>query len=239
MIVLKHIRTFITVIVLIAILTITVTTSIKPVFAPRTCAGCGEFLKVTAQFEKAVISATAPPEPEKIAQFRQLTGQWKTNVINAVLQNPPEPDKILRFQEVYADKVLAIFLSGPDSISGLLDDYNQGVKEIFDLGTGTPLLPVITINPTSGFALTIVTVTGTGFAPSSTVIINFEGYPYPVATTPDTVITNNGGEFSATFLVPGSTGADHIVTATQGSNTATKTFTVIVQPHENGTVFIR
>lgn len=224
---------------LITTITITVTTSIQYVFAPRTCTGCGEFLKVTAKFEKAIIGAISPPEPEKIAQFRQLTGQLKTDVINAVLQSPQKPDKIQRLHEVYANKILAIFLGGPDNIPKLLDAYSKGVKEIFGLGPGTTPLPVITINPTSGFALTIVTVTGTGFDPSSTVIINFDGYPYPVATTPNTVITNNDGEFSATFLVPPSTGADHTVTAAQGSNTATKTFTVIVQPHENGTVFIR
>jgi hypothetical protein len=93
-----------------------------------------EFLKLTAQFEKAVIGAVQPPEPDKTAQFRQLTGQWKTDVINAVLQNPPDGDKILRLHSVYADKVLAIFLGGPDTIPGLLDAYSQGVKEIFRLG---------------------------------------------------------------------------------------------------------
>ena len=94
-----------------------------------------DFLRLTAQFEKAVIGAQNPPEPEKVGQFRQLTGQWKSDVINAVLQNPPEPDKILRLHGVYADKVLAIFLGGPDTIPGLLDAYSQGVIEIFELGS--------------------------------------------------------------------------------------------------------
>ena len=52
---LKHIRTSIAAILLITTLMITVTTSIQPVFAPRECGNCGEFLKLTAQFEKAVI----------------------------------------------------------------------------------------------------------------------------------------------------------------------------------------
>jgi hypothetical protein len=94
----------------------------------------GEFQKLTAQFEKAVIGAVNPPEPDKIAHFRQLTGQWQSDVINAVLQNPPEPDKILRLHSVYADKVLEIFLGGPDTIPELLDAYSQGVIEIFELG---------------------------------------------------------------------------------------------------------
>ena len=66
---LKHIRAAITAILLIAMLTITVTTSSQPVFvfAPWQCGDCGDFLKLTAQFEKAVIGAINPPEPEKIA----------------------------------------------------------------------------------------------------------------------------------------------------------------------------
>jgi hypothetical protein len=94
----------------------------------------GDFQKLTAQFEKAVIGAVSPPEPEKIGKFRQLTGQWQSDVINAVLQNPPDPDKILRLHGVYADKVLEIFLGGPDTIPELLDAYSQGVIEIFELG---------------------------------------------------------------------------------------------------------
>jgi hypothetical protein len=84
MAILKHIRTSITAILLITTLMITVTTSIQPVFAPRTCAGCGEFLKLTAQFEKAIIGAVSPPDPDKIAQFRQLTGQADTECHNMV-----------------------------------------------------------------------------------------------------------------------------------------------------------
>ena len=40
MAILKHIRTSITAILLIATITITVTTSVQPVFAPRPCVGC-------------------------------------------------------------------------------------------------------------------------------------------------------------------------------------------------------
>ncbi|MGA9909827.1 MAG: hypothetical protein WBP84_06425 [Nitrososphaeraceae archaeon] len=75
MVILELIRASITAILLITTIMITITTNIQPVFAPGDCGNCGAFLKLTAQFEKAVIGATAPPEPEKIGQFRQLTGQ--------------------------------------------------------------------------------------------------------------------------------------------------------------------
>jgi hypothetical protein len=124
----------ITAILLITTLTITVTTNIQPVFAPRTCGQCGLFLKLTAQFEKAVIGAVQPPEPDKIGQFRQLTGQFKSDVINAVLSNPPEPDKIFGLLNSYDDGVERIFLGGPDTIPVLLQDYGRNVFEVFGLG---------------------------------------------------------------------------------------------------------
>ena len=79
----------------------------------------------------------APPEPDKqqkLAQFRQLSGQFQIDVINALLSNPPARDKIPEFDKVYTDGVLRIFLGGPDTIPGLLDAYSQGVEEIFGLG---------------------------------------------------------------------------------------------------------
>ena len=47
----------------------------------------GEFQKLTALFEKAAIGAQSPPEPEKTAQFRQSIGQFKADIVNAVLDD--------------------------------------------------------------------------------------------------------------------------------------------------------
>jgi len=45
----------------------------------------GEFRKLTAQFEKAVIGAFQPTKPDKIAQFRQLIDDSKaTNLWNGI-----------------------------------------------------------------------------------------------------------------------------------------------------------
>ena len=60
---------------------------------------------------------------------------------------------------------------------------------------------------------TLVTVTGNGFDPISTVAITFDGSTVATVTS-----TSNGG-FSATFIVPlSSSNGDHTVKATQGSN---------------------
>jgi hypothetical protein len=98
----------------------------------------GEFQKLTAQFEKAVINSISNPEispqPHLSQDFLKLTGEFKTDVINAVLVNPPEPDKIPEFHKVYTDGVLRIFLGGPDTIPELLQDYGRNVFQIFGFG---------------------------------------------------------------------------------------------------------
>ena len=69
--------------------------------------------------------------------------------------------------------------------------------------------------------MTSVTVTGNGFDPISTVVITFGGSTVATVTP-----TSNGG-FTATFRVPLSSSiGDQTVKATQGSNSASKTFTV-------------
>ena len=81
--------------------------------------------------------------------------------------------------------------------------------------------PVITINPTSGPSASLVTVTGNGFDPSSPVVISFQGDTRVTVTWP------SNGAFSTTFNVPStSSNGDHIVKASQGSNSASKMFKV-------------
>jgi hypothetical protein len=81
--------------------------------------------------------------------------------------------------------------------------------------------PVITINPTSGPSASLVTVTGDGFDPSSPVVISFQGDTRVTVTWP------SNGAFSTTFNVPStSSNGDHIVKASQESNSVSKTFKV-------------
>ena len=87
--------------------------------------------------------------------------------------------------------------------------------------SGSSSNPTISINPTSGTVGTLVTVTGNGFDPISTVVISFGG------SNVSTVTPTSSGGFTATFNVPLSSSiGDQTVKATQGSNSASKTFTV-------------
>ena len=81
--------------------------------------------------------------------------------------------------------------------------------------------PVIITSPTSGPAATLVNIIGNGFDPFSTVVISFDGDTRAIVTS-----TSDGG-FSATFNAPStSSNGDHIVKASQGSNSASKMFKV-------------
>ncbi len=77
----------------------------------------------------------------------------------------------------------------------------------------------IELSPTSGPVGSPVHVTGTGFDPNSNVIITFGIFSAASST-------NNNGEFSADFDVPISTVGPHTVTASDGSNSDSATFTV-------------
>ncbi|GEM_PF-2355130 len=80
-------------------------------------------------------------------------------------------------------------------------------------------------SPASGSAGTLVTVTGTSFAPNSTISITFDGSS--VVTTPPIVTSSSAGGFSATFQVPlAASQGQHTITATDGTNTHSALFTV-------------
>ena len=54
--------------------------STQQIYAPRDCAGCAAFKKLTTQFEKDVIDAASinPPDGDKI---QELLGEYSDNVV--------------------------------------------------------------------------------------------------------------------------------------------------------------
>ena len=100
----------------------------------------------------------------------------------------------------------------------------QGSNSASKTFTVTALVsPIIFLDPDSGPVGTSVDISGAGFAPSSTITIEFDGKP--VTTSPSPVISS-AGIFTATFNVLQSSNGDHKVEATDGSKSASKTFTV-------------
>jgi hypothetical protein len=85
--------------------------------------------------------------------------------------------------------------------------------------------PYITLNPTTGNAGTVVTVSGTGYGASRTMTIKFDATTQ--TTSPTMVTTTAYGTFSCTFTVPTSIGGSHNVTGIDSSsNTDTEIFNI-------------
>jgi len=57
-----------------------VTTSTQQVYAPRQCAGCAEFQKLTDEFEKNVIDAASVSPPD-LDRIQTLLGEYNRNVM--------------------------------------------------------------------------------------------------------------------------------------------------------------
>jgi hypothetical protein len=79
----------------------------------------------------------------------------------------------------------------------------------------------ITMTPVKGSTGSLVTVTGSGFASSSAVMVTFDSTSEPGTTS------SSSGSFSTSFTVPTTVGGIHVVTATDSSsNSATSNFNV-------------
>ena len=77
------------------------------------------------------------------------------------------------------------------------------------------------IKPDKGVVNRSITISGGGFVASATITIKFG------STTVTTTSSNSSGGFSTTFKVPQATAGAHIVTVTDGTNSISKSFTVV------------
>jgi hypothetical protein len=72
-----------------------------------------------------------------------------------------------------------------------------------------------------------LTVNGTGFTPGQTITISYDDTPVP--TVPTVVVTDNNGDFIATFTIPAG-GGKHVITVSGGVTTKKYTFTLEKDP---------
>lgn len=123
--------------------------------------------------------------------------------------------KITLFSFVFIAIGLSTITTGLTSVPVFADKEKNQIRTS---GSGNP---TFSLNPSSGHVATLVTITGNGFDPFSTVVISFEG------DTRDTVTSTSNGAFNATFNVPSTSSiGDHTVEVSQGSNSVSKTFKV-------------
>lgn len=113
----------------------------------------------------------------------------------------------------------------PDSVKGNHVVKAQETSATTNYATATfTVSPEITLDPTSGAVGDEVTVTGTGFAASSDIIISFDGDEVDIGGDDS---TSSKGSFESTFDVPEASRGGHTVKAEdEDDNYATATFTV-------------
>jgi hypothetical protein len=113
-------------------------------YAPRECPGCGLFLKVTAQFERdvgqAILEFSVENHPNNIpyADFKKLTGQFKTDFLNELLQTQPEPDRLQSILDSYIEEFDRIFLGVPEPLQEAVNDPAQMFQQIMQQVTQGP-----------------------------------------------------------------------------------------------------
>ncbi len=105
--------------------------------------------------------------------------------------------------------------------SSLADDYKVEASDgTYKASADFTVSTMASLSLTTGNVGDEITVSGSGFIAGKTVTTKYDDDQ--VATT--TVKTN--GTFSVTFTVPASSGGDHTVTVTDGTNTITSSFTM-------------
>jgi hypothetical protein len=81
----------------------------------------------------------------------------------------------------------------------------------------------ISINPKSGPADTVITITGVGFNPSKSVSVTYKGVT--IATTPASITPDAGGNFTATIKAPKYAAGVYTISVIQGTVTNNASFT--------------
>jgi len=82
---------------------------------------------------------------------------------------------------------------------------------------------VFSINPQSGPANTLVTISGIGFGPNKNIIVTFNGVN--IGTYPSVVTSDANGNFSAAITIPGTASGTFPVAVTDGTTSLTANFT--------------
>jgi hypothetical protein len=94
-------------------------------YAPRECPGCGEFKKLTREFEKAVIGAVGNPDTS--TTIRVLAGEYSEEAEPLLLGGP---DTLPRLLEQYQQEVLEVFQNPPDPDKQQQHDQINEFKEL-------------------------------------------------------------------------------------------------------------
>lgn len=86
----------------------------------------------------------------------------------------------------------------------------------------------IVLNPSSGNYGDTITITGTGFLPTTGITITYDAVA--LVTIPSSITTDGSGNFSATFVTPSKTLGVFEISTTDGTTTVNEDFTLLRKP---------
>lgn len=123
------------------------------------------------------------------------------------------------------ETTLSVPEAAPGSHDVQADDGSNHTTIKFTITTSIDISPV-TSQASPGHVGTVVTISGTGFKPNSTVTITYASELVEVAT----VTSEADGSFEATFGVPPSKAGEHTITASDGTSSMKATFVMESTP---------
>ena len=106
------------------------------------------------------------------------------------------------------------------------DTSNNSASATFTISTEVLISPTTSVN-SPGAVGDSLTISGTGFKPSSDITITYASTPVTFHTT-----SESDGSFEATFNVPPSTSGEHTVTASDGNSSVSAKFYMESTPPE-------
>jgi|HubBroStandDraft_1064217.scaffolds.fasta_scaffold01014_4 hypothetical protein len=107
--------------------------------------------------------------------------------------------------------------------SVIATDGINAASKTYTVGAAT-----LSPSPTFGNVGSSVTVTGTGYAPSAPLTLNFSATPISSCTS-GSLTAGSSGDFSCAFTVPAAVAGSHLLEASDRTNSGTASFTV--DPH--------
>jgi len=105
------------------------------------------------------------------------------------------------------------------------DEDDNAATADFSVAAGVSL-GTVTTEDSPGYVGMEMTMSGTGFLPSTRVTVTYATEPIAVATT----TSDANGAFSATFTIPPSEGGVHTITASDGTNSLSSSFVMESAP---------
>jgi len=202
------------------------TTGQKTVYV-RTGTSTTSTLLAIAYFTVTVIEIDLDEDSGPVGTLVEITGEGfgdeedlivefdDDDITNDVVSGSAETDDDGEFTFTIAIPESA---AGDHTITVTGEDSDITASEIFEVE------PQIAITPDTGKRGDTIAINGTGFPDDEDITITFDGAS--VTTTPLSVESDSDGSFSATFVVPNSSGGIHTVKASHGTDEDTASLVV-------------